>query len=134
MALDHQHAGQPASHGTQGPVLESQAGEKLPPAYAQGPNVDIDSEKGWRNRFGGSDVKIGGRIAPVLPHLAAYDVASDESGSDILGKQLELEADNAIKYRTCSWPKVSRAPSLPQPFFKLLACRSAKCAPRKNEC
>lgn len=26
-----------------------------------------------------------------------------------IGKQLELEAENAIKYRTCSWQKVSRS-------------------------
>ncbi|KAH8808394.1 amino-acid permease [Xylogone sp. PMI_703] len=69
--------------------------------------ADIDSEKGWRGRFGGSDVKVGGRIAPVLPHLSAYDFSSDESSSDILGRQIELEADNAIKYRTCSWPKTA---------------------------
>lgn len=33
--------------------------------------------------------------------------ADDSSGSGIsVGKQMELEAGNAIKYRTCSWPKV----------------------------
>jgi len=32
------------------------------------------------------------------------DSASEESVS--VGKQMELEAGNAIKYRTCSWPKV----------------------------
>jgi hypothetical protein len=26
-----------------------------------------------------------------------------------VGKQLELEAENAIKYRTCSWQKVSHS-------------------------
>lgn len=29
---------------------------------------------------------------------------SDESFT--IGRQMEMEADNAIKYRTCSWPKV----------------------------
>ena len=31
-----------------------------------------------------------------------------DSGSDSfdVGKQIAMEADNAIKYRTCSWPKV----------------------------
>lgn len=50
----------------------------------------------------------GNRIAPVLPHLRGYDFGDDSSiaGSDILGKQIELEADNAIQYRTCSWQKV----------------------------
>lgn len=32
--------------------------------------------------------------------------AIEDSGSDTVGKQVELESDNAIKYRTCSWQKV----------------------------
>jgi hypothetical protein len=58
--------------------------------------------------FGTSDRSVGARIAPVLPHLAGYDFGDDDTGSDILGKQIELEAGNAIQYRTCSWPKASR--------------------------
>jgi hypothetical protein len=30
-----------------------------------------------------------------------------------VGKQVELEAENAIKYRTCSWQKVRLAQCLP---------------------
>ena len=60
-----------------------------------------------RSKYGNSDKSVGGRIAPVLPHLQGYDFGSDDSGSDILGKQIEMEAGNAIQYRTCSWPKVS---------------------------
>jgi hypothetical protein len=69
----------------------------------------VDAEKGNKSRFGHStgNKAVGGRIAPVLPHLQGYDFGSDDSGSDILGKQIELEADNAIQYRTCSWQKVS---------------------------
>lgn len=34
-------------------------------------------------------------------------VGADDSSSNLsIGKQIELEADNAIKYRTCSWQKV----------------------------
>lgn len=69
-------------------------------------NADIE---GARNApYGTSNGSVGGRIAPVLPHLAGYDFGSDDTGSDILGKQIELEAGNAIQYRTCSWPKASR--------------------------
>lgn len=34
---------------------------------------------------------------------------SVHSGSDVesVGRQIELEAENSIKYRTCSWQKVS---------------------------
>jgi len=36
------------------------------------------------------------------------DMAGDDSSdsSITVGKQMEMEAENAIKYRTCSWPKV----------------------------
>jgi len=68
-------------------------------------NANIDVENGSRGKYGSSNGAAGGRIAPVLPHLSNYDFG-DDSGSDILGKQIELEADNAIKYRTCSWQKV----------------------------
>lgn len=71
---------------------------------------NIDAERGGRSKFGTSDKTVGGRIAPVLPHLKGYDFGSDDSnsdiaGSDILGKQIELEAGNDIQYRTCSWQK-----------------------------
>jgi hypothetical protein len=64
------------------------------------------AEKTSRSKYGNSDKSVGGRIATVLPHLSGYDFGSDDSGSDILGKQIEMEAGNAIQYRTCSWPKV----------------------------
>jgi hypothetical protein len=35
---------------------------------------------------------------------AGFD--DDSDASITVGKQMELEAENAIKYRTCSWQKV----------------------------
>ena len=35
---------------------------------------------------------------------------SDEDASINVGKQIELEAGNAIQYRTCSWQKVRFGP------------------------
>lgn len=32
---------------------------------------------------------------------------SDSDSAISVGKQIELEANSSIKYRTCSWPKVS---------------------------
>ena len=74
---------------------------------SNGSNRDLEAviEKS-RPRYGSSNKTVGARIAPVLPHLAAYDFGSDDSGEDLLGKQIELEAGNAIQYRTCSWQKV----------------------------
>jgi hypothetical protein len=67
--------------------------------------LDIDHEKGTPSSILGQGKK-GGRIAPVLPHLRGKDFGVDESGDDLLGKQIELEANNTIQYRTCSWQKV----------------------------
>ncbi|KAK6586114.1 hypothetical protein PZA11_001171 [Diplocarpon coronariae] len=59
-------------------------------------------------RFGTSNGAAGSRIAPVLPHLRGYDFGSEtDTSSDILCKQIELEAGNAIQYRTCSWRKTA---------------------------
>ena len=38
------------------------------------------------------------------PAIVTADDATDPSIS--VGKQMEMEAGNAIKYRTCSWKKV----------------------------
>lgn len=44
--------------------------------------------------------------AITKPIGAGGDVDSDDSSGVSVGKQMEMEAGNAIKYRTCSWPKV----------------------------
>lgn len=73
-----------------------------------GSNFDLESDRS-KNKigYGTSNKDAGARIAPVLPHLQGYDFGSDDNSSDILGKQIELEAENSIQYRTCSWQKVS---------------------------
>jgi len=74
---------------------------------ASNPDLEAIGEKP-KTGYGRSNKMVGPRIAPVLPHLAAYDFGDADSGSDILGKQIELEAGNDIQYKTCSWQKVSR--------------------------
>jgi hypothetical protein len=47
---------------------------------------------------------------PELGGLAASDrrdVDDDSTASMTVGKQMEMEAENAIKYRTCSWQKTA---------------------------
>lgn len=46
------------------------------------------------------------RLSRIDKPVGAADVDSDDSSGMSVGKQMELEAGNAIKYRTCSWPKV----------------------------
>jgi hypothetical protein len=45
---------------------------------------------------------------PITKPIGADNVLNDDgTDSDIsIGKQMEMEAGNAIKYRTCSWKKV----------------------------
>lgn len=89
--------------------------ETLDSKTDSGSNGDLEADnptKQKKSRFGSSNKAVGARIAPVLPHLAAYDFGSDDSSSDVLGKQIALEADNAIQYRTCTWQKVLFPPRL----------------------
>lgn len=47
--------------------------------------------------------------APVTKPITGNTGVDDDSSTDndvAIGKQMELEAGNAIKYRTCSWQKV----------------------------
>lgn len=53
--------------------------------------------------------RIDGPITrPITSENALHDDVDD---SVSIGKQMELEADNAIKYRTCSWQKVRYIPN-----------------------
>ena len=44
------------------------------------------------------------RIGGPIPGIVGE---SDADSAISVGKQMELESTNSIKYRTCSWPKVS---------------------------
>lgn len=90
----------------------------LPPNYEFSPTAPavkekrieggvLEGDETTRTRKGG--LKVGARIAPVLPHLRGADFSDSDSvnGTDVLEKQLELESGNALQYRTCSWQKVS---------------------------
>jgi hypothetical protein len=66
------------------------------------------------------------RIDRPLTKSITGDSAMGDSSTDVsvsIGKQMELEADNAIKYRTCSWQKVCYGPLFFYPF-PLLPLRS----------
>ena len=78
---------------------------------------DSDPGSSPENPFGTYDVKDiengayvrrkGGRIDKPIRAGSIIPTGSEEDeGSISVGKQMEMEADNAIKYRTCSWPKV----------------------------
>ncbi|KAK6067643.1 neutral amino acid [Seiridium cupressi] len=60
--------------------------------------------------FGGKDVKIGPRIAPIVAPIGSSSAATStsdlNSADEILIKQKASEENCAIQYRTCSWQKV----------------------------
>lgn len=54
----------------------------------------------------------GGRKMSRLGGPTTIGVANSDSASAVsVGKQMEQEAENAIKYRTCSWQKVISCPA-----------------------
>ncbi|KAL8376864.1 hypothetical protein RB595_007816 [Gaeumannomyces hyphopodioides] len=59
----------------------------------------------FRQWFGGPGVKVGPRISPVV--VTSVADSDNESSAAILDKQLALEANAAIQYRTCSWQKTA---------------------------
>lgn len=77
-------------------------------AEAQQPSK---SSSRWAHIFGGKDVAIGPRIAPVLDHVTSDIEASSSSDADdpetIIRRQLASESTSSIQYRTCSWQKTA---------------------------
>lgn len=56
-----------------------------------------------------SNYTIGGRPMNRIdgPMNRRTSINGDDSSLELsVGKQIEMEAENAIQYRTCSWPKV----------------------------
>ncbi|CAJ2506218.1 Uu.00g003480.m01.CDS01 [Anthostomella pinea] len=66
--------------------------------------------RGWSAWFGGKNVTIGPRIAPVVAPISGEYAGDSDSGMSseaILSKQIAEEASCAIQYRTCSWQKTA---------------------------
>jgi len=76
-----------------------------PAAYAdgygaQGAEYDPEQQAGY-----GSQRRMSRIDKAVTKPIAGNELSDDSSGISV-GKQMELESSNAIKYRTCSWQKV----------------------------
>ncbi|PTB74860.1 hypothetical protein M440DRAFT_1336728 [Trichoderma longibrachiatum ATCC 18648] len=57
--------------------------------------------------FGGPNVWVGPRIAPLPAYLKNDLSESEESSEAILNRQLASEDGTSIQYRTCSWQKTA---------------------------
>ncbi|KAJ5047110.1 uncharacterized protein L3040_002953 [Drepanopeziza brunnea f. sp. 'multigermtubi'] len=70
-----------------------------------------ESKKDFSRGYGLTPGADGPRIAPVLPHLRALEDGpksdDDSQTTDILGRQLELQVNDVIKRRSCSWQKTA---------------------------
>lgn len=76
--------------------------ERNPSVTASSP-LPADAEK----RSHSTDVE-GGNAPRRMSRIDGKDDHPSDTDSTIsIGQQIELEKDNAIKYRTCSWQKVS---------------------------
>lgn len=68
------------------------------------PHQHFDSEKQATN---GGPRKMNRIDKPKIASGDGTSVHDSDTDSSVtVGKQMEMEAGNAIKYRTCSWPKV----------------------------
>ncbi|KAI0481192.1 amino-acid permease [Xylariaceae sp. FL0804] len=91
--------------------MKNEAGSDSPSTRGAEMDYSDTMPRGWSAWFGGPNVRVGPRIAPITVALngpdAAHDSDSALSSEAILSKQLEEEAGSAIKYRTCSWQKTA---------------------------
>lgn len=98
------------NHNTKG---ESPPNSYTPPEYEKAAyrnDVPGDVEGGFDRSmpYDASMPHKGGRIDKVMvAPIGAVGLDSDSSSGLSIGQQIELEKDNAIKYRTCSWPKTA---------------------------
>ena len=69
-------------------------------------NQDIDASPNPENNYG-YDAEKGGDKERKMSRVGGVGIIADSDSQLSVGKQVELEASNAIKYRTCTWQKVS---------------------------
>ena len=66
---------------------------------------EIDTSPNPEGTYG-FDPEKGGERERKMSRVGGAGVIADTDSQLSVGKQLELEATNSIKYRTCTWQKV----------------------------
>jgi hypothetical protein len=79
------------------------------------PNNEKEAEA---QRRGSTILPDGRKMSRIGPPPGAFRVTADSDSQDDISRLVELEAGNAIKYRTCSWQKVIANPILPSRFLQ----------------
>jgi hypothetical protein len=98
------------------------------------PNAPLSEKSEYGNKGHSADSydpenlgssRRGSRIVKPITKPIIPDSEGDDSSSAMsVGKQMELEAGNAIKYRTCSWPKVRFCCHLLSSFIQFFVVKS----------
>ena len=91
--------GRKVDHGTQNIIVNNDG--------SSGSDAAPDKEKSAS--YGGYDPETGGERGRKMSRIGGALNDSDQESQLTVGKQLELEQANSIKYRTCSWQKVIRS-------------------------
>jgi len=84
------------------------------PEYSNMNAGNDSTEKDTKDIFGsdydperqGSKGSTGRRMSRIAPPIKAPIEGGDVDSGLSVGDQIEMEKENAIKYRTCSWRKV----------------------------
>jgi len=116
MALGNKHNGVADGYPTStNNTNDMNMSEKPANANAMPPNYNGDEAYDPENPMGRRMSRIGKPVA-TNDHVPP---GSDTESTVSVGAQIELEKENAIKYRTCSWQKVRKkqncVPSPPIP-------------------
>lgn len=110
------------SESSSNPSTSSPSNEKPNPQFGKdGYYGDFSGDQGTAENGGTQKRrKTMNRIdGPITKSITGEAALEDDStdASVTIGKQMELEAGNAIKYRTCSWQKVRYSCSFPRLRF-----------------
>jgi hypothetical protein len=62
-----------------------------------------------QDRRGSTILPDGRRMSRIGPPVLTDAIVLDVDSQDEHGRLVEMEAENAIKYRTCSWQKVIKS-------------------------
>lgn len=80
------------------------------------PNNEKEAEA---QRRGSTTLPDGRKMSRIGPPPGALKITPDSDSQDEISRLVELEAGNAIKYRTCSWQKVIVYPILPSRVLQM---------------
>ena len=81
--------------------------EKQSDGFGTAGSFQPANEKEAESQRRGSTILPDGRkLSRIGPPPGSLKAGSDTDAEDVHGRLVEMEAGNAIKYRTCSWQKV----------------------------